>query len=487
MGQKVKNGGTVSQARLGYLNVRIPKPGGGEIRTIAVDDERAPFVGLAFELYATNDYTLADLSDELYDRGLRTRATARRPAGPISINKLSLMLRDRYYLGYVTYQGQEYPGRHEPLIDQELFDRVQAIADTRSAAQERRRIHHHYLKGSLFCGRCEQAGRTGRLIIQRAINRHGTTYMYFFCRNKQVRTCSTPHINMLHVEDAVEEYYATIRFTSEFITEVRAHVAVTMADTEVASRLRRQQLRAELRALDVREDNLINLMATTDETVPTAKAKIVAKLREIEHQRQHLTKRLGETDDDLADSAHLIELCLRLLEHPQELYRRCDDEQRRLLNQALFEAIYIDHDEVTDAKLREPFAQLHTVQRQMVRVNTTTAETAVTRHHKNTRAIPHDGDGPCVSSGIESLISGIGRVQGSSKPSMVELRGIEPLTPSMRTRCATNCATAPGRCCVSITGATRPPPGGRAASPARRVPRRPGPRRRRRRALRRPG
>lgn len=34
------------------------------------------------------------------------------------------VLRDRYYLGYVTNRGQEYAGRHEPLITQELFDQV---------------------------------------------------------------------------------------------------------------------------------------------------------------------------------------------------------------------------------------------------------------------------------------------------------------------------------------------------------------------------
>jgi DNA invertase Pin-like site-specific DNA recombinase len=170
MGQKVKNGGSVAQAKLGYLNVREPKPGGGEIRTIAVDDERSPFVRLAFELYATGDFTLADLSDELYDRGLRSRATALHAAGQVSINKLSQMLHDRYYLGYVSYEGEEYQGRHQPLIDHELFDRVQTIADARSAADERRRVHHHYLKGSVFCGRCDKAGVTQRLAIQHTVN-----------------------------------------------------------------------------------------------------------------------------------------------------------------------------------------------------------------------------------------------------------------------------------------------------------------------------
>jgi hypothetical protein len=34
----------------------------------------------------------------------------------------------------------------------------------------------------------------------------------------------------------------------------------------------------------------------------------------------------------------------------------------------------------------------------------------------------------------------------------VELRGLEPLTPSLRTRCATNCATAPWTAYVHCAG-----------------------------------
>ena len=218
MGQKAKNGGTIGRARLGYLNVR-DRFDGREIRTIAVDPERAPFVQLAFELYATGDYSLDDLSDELYDRGLRTRPTGRHPAKQVSINKLSMMLRDRYYLGYVEVDGEEVQGRHEPLIDEDLFDRVQDLLESRSTAGERRREHHHYLKGSLFCGRCKRAGITQRLIIQHTVNSRGSEYTYFFCRNKQNGSCEAPHINVALIEDAVENHYATIRFSPQFIAD----------------------------------------------------------------------------------------------------------------------------------------------------------------------------------------------------------------------------------------------------------------------------
>jgi site-specific DNA recombinase len=438
MGQKVKNGGTVSQARLGYLNVREAKPEGGEIRTIAIDEHRAPFVKLAFELYATNDWTQADIVQELYDRGLRTRATPQRPAQGVTISKMSLMLRDRYYLGYVTHDGQEYKGRHEALITPELFDRVQVILTSRTAAQERRRVHHHYLKGSLFCGRCHRAGRRGRLIIQRAVNRRGSEYMYFFCRNKQNGTCDSRYVNILHVEQAVEEYYAVLQFSPEFVTEVRKQLDTTLAEENAATRLLHQQLTTELHALDAKENNLLDL--GFGDLTASAKAKIKAKLQEIEVQRERLTERLGQTKDDLTYSAELIETCLTLLENPQALYLRCDDEQRRMLNQALFTSLYLEDDHVTDSDMISPFSQLHALQdaSQAAKHNQDSTD-----HQDADRAAPREGNGPSVSYNLEDLLRGVALAPCSSKPSVVELRGIEPLTFSMRTRRATNCATAP--------------------------------------------
>nr|WP_307850156.1 recombinase family protein [Saccharopolyspora sp. HNM0986] len=209
MGQKARNGGTIGRAPLGYLN-HTDHTHGREIRTIILDPERAPLVRLGFELFATGSLSLDQLSQQLYQQGLRTRPTARYPAQRISISKLSRMLRDRYYLGYISYHGTQLPGRHQPLIDEPLFDRVQAIIDTRATPGKRRRIHHHYLKGTLYCGHCHQAGTAGRMIIQHTITRRGDQYTYFFCRNRQQRTCSAPYVKVAVAERAVKRYYATI-------------------------------------------------------------------------------------------------------------------------------------------------------------------------------------------------------------------------------------------------------------------------------------
>jgi site-specific DNA recombinase len=180
MGQKARNGGTIGRARLGYLN-HTDRTDGRDIRTIIIDPERAPLVRLGFELFAADNLTLDELSERLYQQGLRTRPTARHPAQRVSISKLARMLRDRYYLGYITYRDEELPGRHEPLIDQHLFDRV----------------------------------------------RRRDEYTYFFCRNRQQGTCPAPYVNVAVAEQAVERYYTTV--SQQQITDALA--TLTAVDT----------------------------------------------------------------------------------------------------------------------------------------------------------------------------------------------------------------------------------------------------------------
>lgn len=72
MSQKAKMGGAPSKAPIGYLNI-IQRVDGKILRTVEVDRERAPHIKWAFEAYATGDYLMRELTEELELRGLRTR------------------------------------------------------------------------------------------------------------------------------------------------------------------------------------------------------------------------------------------------------------------------------------------------------------------------------------------------------------------------------------------------------------------------------
>lgn len=278
MGQKVKNGGTVGQAKLGYLNVREPKPEGGEIRTIAVDEVRGPLLTQAFELFGTGQYSGRQVLDRLNTAGLTTRPTRKRPTKPLSLSQLYNILSDRYYLGFVEHQGEEYPGRHTPLVTPELFERVQRVLALRGGGGTRARQHNHWAKGLLWCGRCGK-----RLIVARGKG-NGGTYFYFLCRGRQARACDLPYLKVQDAQKTIEQPYATVRLSDQFRAEVRAQLDDTLL-TELGNILGLQKrLKARLGELDTKEEQYLDLVGE----LGWPKAKIQKKLAAIATERAEI-------------------------------------------------------------------------------------------------------------------------------------------------------------------------------------------------------
>ena len=84
MSQKVRQGGCIGRALLGYRNTRQIN-NGQEARVVTTDPDRAELVSWAFTAYASGNYTLRSLAAELKTRGLTTVPTARLPEQPVSI------------------------------------------------------------------------------------------------------------------------------------------------------------------------------------------------------------------------------------------------------------------------------------------------------------------------------------------------------------------------------------------------------------------
>ncbi|MGH8542074.1 MAG: recombinase family protein [Gammaproteobacteria bacterium] len=298
MGQKVKNGGTVGPAKLGYLNVREAKPEGGEIRTIAIDEDRAPLVTRGFEMFATGRYTAREVLDQLTAAGLRTRPTRDRAAAPLSLSQFYNMLTDSYYTGKVTYDDQEYPGRHTPLISPELFERVQRVLALRGGGGTRERRHNHWLKGLLWCHRCG-----ARMVITRGKG-NGGIYFYFFCTGRQKRRCDLPFLNIAKVEAAVERHLATVRLTEPFRQWLQHQLDDALRDEQRGLTELRKRLTTRLTQLDTKEDNLLDLVG--DPAWP--RAKLQKKLAGIAAER-------AEIQSQLADATTTLDTGRQFFEH----------------------------------------------------------------------------------------------------------------------------------------------------------------------------
>ena len=103
MDEKAKEGGWPSRAPVGYKNIRQEVPGAKRgIAKVVIDQEKAPHVKEAFKLYATGNYSLEEIREFLFDKGITNQFSRK----IMSINGAHTLLKNPFYTGVVNYKGK---------------------------------------------------------------------------------------------------------------------------------------------------------------------------------------------------------------------------------------------------------------------------------------------------------------------------------------------------------------------------------------------
>lgn len=350
MDQKAKKGGHPGKAPVGYRNTREITDEGHEIRTVTVHPEQGDHVRWAFEAYATGDYTVRTLTEALRERGLRTQHSRKQPPKPISVSKVQYMLRNVFYVGIVEWKGEQYPGRHEPLVTPETWAKVQAILTSRDQSGERQRINHHYLKGTVFCARCQR--RLGFLI---ATGRNGQKYDYFFCYGRQAKNgCDLPFLSTAEVEEAVTRAYGDIELGQALSEEVREQLLGALKRSTAGLEQERSRQQKRVKQLDNERRRLVR--AHLEGAIPVDLLK--EEQDRIADELAQAQRQLNATDVDWDTVETNLTLALGLVSDCKQAYRRGGPQVRRRYNQAFWEAIFVDDDGVSYARLAQPFSQV---------------------------------------------------------------------------------------------------------------------------------
>jgi site-specific DNA recombinase len=419
--RKIEVGGTHGLAPIGYLNVREPLPQGGEVRTVAIDHERAPIIVWAFETYATGLYSLSDMVVLLEARGLYTRATRRRAPRPLGLSRVHKLLGNPYYAGFVTHQGHVYEGRHEALVSQELFDKVQAVLVAHRHSGERDRRHLHYLKGTIRCGTC------GSQLVYSRNKGNGGVYEYFVCPRNQRGECPQSYQPVDLVEAAIEDYYATVPFSQEEREQVRQAITKDLGQRVATAKGEIARCQAVLEEVREQERKLLHMHYEERISGELFDAE-QDRIRERRQDAEALIARLSISYDDITAT---LDVALEILaEDLHDIYKRGDDTIRRLINQAIFNALFVCDETITDAELAEPFAALRALHDAIRRLPSGAVPQAERRQRRRQRC-PEDAKGPRPARDQEPF-----RV-GSISNHLVRPSGLEPPRTKRSTRPST--------------------------------------------------
>lgn len=215
-----------------------------------------------FEWYASGDYSYADIADALnhYDYELPDGSTVRfrtrgrghgskHPPGPYGKDTIRSILQRIFYTGVVTYKGEQMAGNHPPIIDLDVFDKVQAVRKLRRntprrkghTAKESARVFP--LTGILRCAHCG-GGMRGHS------SNHGVRYYQCANRLQKKRPCAQPMVRAEALEQEVVALVTSIHLSADWREEVLAKAFPEEGIVE---------LEARTAALKDRYDRLIEL------------------------------------------------------------------------------------------------------------------------------------------------------------------------------------------------------------------------------------
>jgi DNA invertase Pin-like site-specific DNA recombinase len=163
------------KAPLGYQD-----NGRGQPKT--PDPARARLIKTLFNLYATGEYSIRSLCEEMARRGL-TNAVGKPPSKRL----IETILRNPFYCGVIRLDttGETHSGVHKPLISSQLYNCVQDVKVGKAGKKVTK--HDHLFRGLFTCGHCGYA----------MIGERQAGCVYYRCHT---RDCPTKSLR----EDAIE-------------------------------------------------------------------------------------------------------------------------------------------------------------------------------------------------------------------------------------------------------------------------------------------
>lgn len=175
----------------------------GASPTLVVNPVEAARVVEIFELYVERRSLLAVVA-ELNRRDWRNKAWSTRdgrPRGGLPFDKCRLhdLLTNVIYVGKTRHRDAIFPGEHEAIVSQEVFDRVQALLRRNGTSPARNRVTA-LLAGLLRCKAC------GKAMSHSFTTHKNRRYAYFLCNTRGKRgraACLTRPIRAAEIERAV--------------------------------------------------------------------------------------------------------------------------------------------------------------------------------------------------------------------------------------------------------------------------------------------
>ncbi len=320
--EKLAQGWLPTKPPFGYKTIGEK---GHKIHVLDSKDAKGNLIGNAahakwmFEKYATGNYSIARLERELYDKGVRQPSGAR-----LHMSRIHELLQDPFYYGKIRWMGKIYDAKHEPIIDKDVFDKVQKTI-RRSVGKPHFLKHNALFKNKIVCEHC---GGTMTWYIQKGhwyghCNNHGT---FKHCVGKTCVRQELVEEQLLHCfEGLAPKNDEVLEVIEQKLREQHAE-KIGVRENEI------RRLNGLLSQVRIQKDKIYE--AKINKEVPADYCE--RRISELTAEEESLESALIQQGDKSDEYQKLGIAVHELAYRSKEIYEKANTDERQLLMSQLF-------------------------------------------------------------------------------------------------------------------------------------------------------
>lgn len=294
---------------------------------LIVNEKEAKIVREIFDLYL-EEKSLLKVAMILNEKGYRTKnftSKTRKVFGGAKFKNtnIQLILKNVLYTGKVKYNGELYPGLHEAIISDDIFDKTrQILANNRVERANPKNTRNTGLLNHIL--RCK--ARNSVMFHTYTSKKGQYKYRYYVCMNAQKRgykNCPTKSVNAQNIEDFVVLSLLKIANNSELRKEALNDV--------------NKKIREEIEVFEKEKKAFIKNGLALREKIENLKEALKSpngNKKELEHELKALTAKYDEFDR-LATETRVKEMSLH-----QKLIEDIELRDALIMNSPIWEKLF---------------------------------------------------------------------------------------------------------------------------------------------------
>lgn len=337
---RAEKGYHLGKAPVGYLNTRDEYKHG----IIVPDPNKAHYIKRIFELYSTGAFSMEKLGTEMAKHGFKDSKDK-----PYPTKRIEDILKNPVYNGKVSYNEELFAGKHEPIISEELFHRIELMLENSKNKKPRGEtyIYSNYIK----CAKC------GYSMI--GTTKHGAhnsgTYIYYHCSNYTKAHKKEKNINENAINEAMQEVLDSFNISEFEIQKIKKQIFSAIDD------LKKFELKS-IEELEKESKKLLNLMSVNAKKALEngySEQSFTELNRKWSDERKEIDRKITCLRANSKDTMTRISLLIDFANRIPELYLKATLDEKRLILSTITDTILYNEDTNTlQVKLKPVFEQL---------------------------------------------------------------------------------------------------------------------------------